>query len=91
MTASTGVYQYSCAATCSAGSSNGVTTECCYATADCNTIRQVTSCYVGTDATASITSCSNSVYCKVTLEFYILRSKPSKLRLKIYFKITKNL
>ena len=68
MTASTGVYQYSCAATCSAGSSNGVTTECCYATADCNTIRQVTSCYVGTDATASITSCLNSVYCKVTLE-----------------------
>ena len=67
MTASTGVYQYSCAATCAAGSSNGVTTECCYATADCNTIRQVTSCYVGTDATASITSCSNSVYCKVIL------------------------
>ena len=64
MTASTGVYQYSCAATCTAGSSSGVTTECCYASINCNSIHQVTSCYVGTDATAAITSCSG-VYCKV--------------------------
>ena len=67
MTASTGVYQYSCAATCTAGSSSGVTTECCYASINCNSIHQVTSCYVGTDATAAITSCSSSVYCKVKL------------------------
>ena len=65
MTASTGVYQYSCAATCTVGSSGGITTECCYTPSDCNSIRQVTSCYVGTDARATINSCSSSVYCKV--------------------------
>ena len=65
MTASTGVYQYSCAATCTAGSSSAVTTECCYASSNCNSIHQVTSCYVGSDNSANITSCTGSVYCKV--------------------------
>ena len=64
-TASTGIYEYSCEATCTASSSISATTECCYASANCNSIYQVSSCYAGTDNSATITTCTGSVYCKV--------------------------
>jgi hypothetical protein len=65
LTVSTGVHQYSCAASCSAGTVGGVTTTCCYANADCNTLYKIASCYVGTDLSATSSSCTNSGYCKV--------------------------
>ena len=65
LTVSTGIHQYSCAASCTAGTVGGVTTSCCYLNSDCNTIYQIASCYVGTDLSATTTTCLNSGYCKV--------------------------
>ena len=39
LTTATGVYKYSCATTCSAGTLGGITTTCCYSGSNCNTIR----------------------------------------------------
>ena len=59
------MYQYSCAATCTAGSNSGVTTSCCYASINCNTIYKLSTCIVGTDNAAVSASCTNSGYCRV--------------------------
>ncbi len=65
MTTATGVYQYSCASSCTAGTTSGVTTICCYSAVDCNTIYTIALCNVGTGTAATSTSCTNSGFCKV--------------------------
>ena len=72
----TGVYQYSCATTCTAGSTGGVTTTCCYSGSNCNTIYTLATCYVGTNAVATSTSCTNSGFCKVSLCINSILDKP---------------
>ena len=63
----TGVYQYSCAASCIAGTVGGVTTSCCNLNNNCNTVYKLSSCYDGTDNAATVTSCTNSGFCKVNI------------------------
>ena len=65
LTVSTGIHQYSCAASCTAGTLGGVTTTCCYANSDCNTKYTLATCFVGTDNSAVSSSCTNSGFCQV--------------------------
>ena len=76
LTTATGVYQYSCATTCTAGTTGGVTTTCCYSGSNCNTIYTLATCYVGTNAVATSTSCTNSGFCKVSLCINSILDKP---------------
>ena len=61
----TGVYEYSCAASCIAGTTGGKTTTCCNSNINCNTVYKLSSCYVGTDNAAAVASCTDSGFCKV--------------------------
>ncbi len=67
LTTATGVYQYSCASSCTAGTLGGITTTCCYSGSNCNTIYTLATCFVGTGTAATSTSCSNSGFCKVII------------------------
>ncbi len=64
LTTATGIYQYSCASSCTAGTAGGITTTCCQ-TNNCITPFKISKCNGGTNALASSTLCINSGFCKV--------------------------
>ena len=67
----TGVYEYSCAASCIAGTTGGKTTNCCTSNNNCNTVYKLSSCYVGNDNVAAVASCTDSGFCKV-INFHVI-------------------
>ena len=66
LTTATGVYQYSCASSCTAGTTGGITTTCCQ-TDNCITPFKISNCNSGTNNLALSTSCTNSGFCKVNI------------------------